>query len=135
PSLPMSTSTTEIANAVMICKKGHVCCPMATSRPFVVCSLNTKRYAPSRRQRLASRNGSLPSVAPRTEPRPRIGCSACSRNHQLFVCSLSMERYAPSKRIRNQTTPVTDPDGMSPSGSPPSPPDLSSLPSQSRRVV
>ncbi|KAF8135713.1 hypothetical protein EV363DRAFT_805254 [Boletus edulis] len=36
---------------------------------------------------------------------------------------------------KNQSTPVTDPDGMSPSGSPPSSPDLSSLPSQSRRVI
>ncbi|KAF8139085.1 hypothetical protein EV363DRAFT_1209165, partial [Boletus edulis] len=87
----MSTSTTEIANAVMICKKGHVSCPMATSRPFVVCSLNTKRYAASRRvsvqrwpvspeQRLPFRNGSLPSVTPRAELRPRLGCTACPRN-------------------------------------------------------
>ncbi|KAF8127059.1 hypothetical protein EV363DRAFT_1103192, partial [Boletus edulis] len=132
PSLPMSTSTTEIANAVMICKKGHVCCPMATSRPFVVCSLFTKRYAPSRR--LSSRNGSLPSVVPKAEPRPRLAPDHSSVARP-FVCSPSMERYAPSKRIRNQSTPVTDPDGMSPSGSPPSSPDLSSLPSQSRRVV
>ncbi|KAF8432971.1 hypothetical protein L210DRAFT_2754115 [Boletus edulis BED1] len=36
---------------------------------------------------------------------------------------------------KNQSTPVTDPDGMSPSGSPPSSPDLSSLPSQSQRVI
>ncbi|KAF8119941.1 hypothetical protein EV363DRAFT_1265735 [Boletus edulis] len=68
----------------------------APSKPFVVCSLSTKRYAPSRRvsvqkwpvspkQRLSSRNGSLPSVALKAEPRPRLGCTACSRNHQYSV--------------------------------------------------
>ncbi|KAF8136498.1 hypothetical protein EV363DRAFT_1073823, partial [Boletus edulis] len=64
---------------------------MATSRPFVVCSLNTKRYAASRRvsvqrwpvspkQRMSSRNGALPIVVPRAEPCPRLGCTACPRN-------------------------------------------------------
>ncbi|KAG6375232.1 hypothetical protein JVT61DRAFT_3446 [Boletus reticuloceps] len=79
---------TEIANAVMTCKKGHVRCPMATSKPFVVCSLSTKRYAPSKRAatKHVSRHGSLPRVVPKAEPRrPRPSCFACSRNYQSSV--------------------------------------------------
>ncbi|KAF8434065.1 hypothetical protein L210DRAFT_3649252 [Boletus edulis BED1] len=143
PSLPMSTSTTEIANAVMICKKGHVCCPMATSRPFVVCSLFTKRYAPSRRvsvqkwpvspkQQLSSRNGSLPSVVPKAEPRPRLGCTACSRTKPL--ADVDPGRLTRDQRPAPQM-PTTYLQAVSPSLSAPPSPDLSSFPSQSWTIV
>ncbi|KAF8141853.1 hypothetical protein EV363DRAFT_1150450, partial [Boletus edulis] len=95
PSLPMPTSTTEIANAVMICKKGHVCCPMATSKPFVVSSVSTKRYAPSTRE--VSRHGSLAPVVPNAGPR-RPQPSRFAPSKPFVVCSLSTKRYAPSKR-------------------------------------
>ncbi|KAF8417752.1 hypothetical protein L210DRAFT_3636252 [Boletus edulis BED1] len=54
----------------MICKKGHVRCPMATSKPFVVCSVATKRYAPSTKD--VSRDGSLPLVV--LESKGRAAC-------------------------------------------------------------
>ncbi|KAF8135484.1 hypothetical protein EV363DRAFT_1320822 [Boletus edulis] len=91
----MPTSTTEIANAVMICKKGHVRCPMATSQPFVVCSVSTKRYAPSMRE--VSRHGSLAPVVPNAGPR-RPQPSRFAPSKPFVVCSLSTKRYAPSKR-------------------------------------
>ncbi|KAF8139037.1 hypothetical protein EV363DRAFT_556406 [Boletus edulis] len=137
----MSTSTTEIANAVMMCKKGHVSCPMATSRPFVVCSLNTKRYAASRRvlvqrwpvspeQRLSFRNGSLPSVAPRAELRPRLGCTACPCNTNPLA-DVDAGRLTRDQR----PVPTTYLETVSPSPSAPPSPDLSSFPSRSWSII
>ncbi|KAF8417748.1 hypothetical protein L210DRAFT_3655958 [Boletus edulis BED1] len=123
----MSTSTTEIANSVMICKQGHVRCPMATSKPFVVCSVATKRYAPSTKG--VSRDDSLPAVVPNAGPR-RPQPSRFAPSKPFLVCSLSTKRYAPSKRA-STNTPITYHDAMSPSSSP----DLSSFLSQSCRVV
>ncbi|KAF8436879.1 hypothetical protein L210DRAFT_947953 [Boletus edulis BED1] len=91
----MSTSRTEIPSSVMICKKGHVCCPMATSKPFMVCSLSTKRYGPSTRD--VSRHGSLPPVVPNAGPR-RPKPSRFAPSKPFVVCSLSTKRYTPSKR-------------------------------------
>ncbi|KAF8128229.1 hypothetical protein EV363DRAFT_437339 [Boletus edulis] len=127
PSPPMSTSTTEITNSVMICKKGHVRCPMATSKPFVVCSVATKRYAPSTKG--VSRDDSLPAVVPNAGPR-RPQPSRFAPSKPFLVCSLFTKRYAPSKRA-STNTPITYHDAMSPSSSP----DLSSFLSQSCRVV
>ncbi|KAF8134484.1 hypothetical protein EV363DRAFT_1448183 [Boletus edulis] len=91
----MSTSRTEIASSTMNCKKGHVRCPMATSKPFVVSSLSTKRYAPSTRG--VSRHGSLPPVVPNAGPR-RPQPSRFAPSKPFVVCSLSTKRHAPSKR-------------------------------------
>ncbi|KAF8433028.1 hypothetical protein L210DRAFT_3650098 [Boletus edulis BED1] len=59
---------------------------------------------------------------------PHTGSSDISHETPSISCRIGM-------LTKNQSTPVTDPSGMSPSGSPPSSPDLSSLPSQSRRVI
>ncbi|KAF8431520.1 hypothetical protein L210DRAFT_3651066 [Boletus edulis BED1] len=68
---------------------------MATSKPFVVCSLSTKRYGPSTRD--VSHHGSLPPVAPNAGPR-RPQPSRFAPSKPFVVCSLSTKRYAPSKR-------------------------------------
>ncbi|KAF8134613.1 hypothetical protein EV363DRAFT_1397006 [Boletus edulis] len=88
----------------MICKKGHVCCPMATSKPFVVSSLSTKRHAPSTTG--VSRHGSLPPVVPNAGPR-RPQPSRFAPSKPFVVCSLSTKRYAPSKRASTQSSPPT----------------------------
>ncbi|KAF8134596.1 hypothetical protein EV363DRAFT_900498 [Boletus edulis] len=85
----MSTPRTEIASSVMNCKKGHVRCPMATSKPFVVSSLSTKRYAPSTRE--------VSPVVPNAGPR-RPQPSRFAPSKPFVVCSLSTKRHAPSKR-------------------------------------
>ncbi|KAF8444730.1 hypothetical protein L210DRAFT_3642960 [Boletus edulis BED1] len=97
----MSTSRTEIASSVMICKKGHNRCPMPTSKPFVVCSLSTKRYAPSTRG--VSSHGSLPPVVPNAGPR-RPQPSRFAPSKPFVVCSLSTKRHAPSKRASTITS-------------------------------
>ncbi|KAF8436785.1 hypothetical protein L210DRAFT_3547537 [Boletus edulis BED1] len=127
PPLPMPTPRTETANLATICKKGHVPCPMATPKPFVVCSVATKRYAPSTKG--VSRDGSLPAVVPNAGPR-RPQPSRFAPSKPFVVCSLSTKRYAPSKRA-STNTPITYHDAMSSSSSP----DLSSFLSQSCRVV
>ncbi|KAF8436054.1 hypothetical protein L210DRAFT_2493932 [Boletus edulis BED1] len=108
-------------------QEGHVRCPMATSKPFVVCSVATKRYAPSTKG--VSRDDSLPAVVPNAGPR-RPQPSRFAPSKPFLVCSLSTKRYAPSKRA-STNTPITYHDAMSPSSSP----DLSSFLSQSCRVV
>ncbi|KAF8127292.1 hypothetical protein EV363DRAFT_1267522 [Boletus edulis] len=113
----------------MICKKGHVRCPMATSKPFVVCSVATKRYAPSTKD--VSRDSSLPLVVPKAEPRCFRPCRRFpphrfAPSKPFVVCSLSTKRYAPSRRVSVQKWPA-----VSPSLSAPPSPDLSSFPSQS----
>ncbi|KAF8134493.1 hypothetical protein EV363DRAFT_1323688 [Boletus edulis] len=85
----MGSGKTEIASSVMNCKKGHVRCPMPTSKPFVVSSLSTKRYAPSTRE--------VSPVVPNAGPR-RPQPSRIAPSKPFVVCSLSTKRHAPSKR-------------------------------------
>ncbi|KAF8447821.1 hypothetical protein L210DRAFT_3628227 [Boletus edulis BED1] len=118
-------------------------------------SLSMERYAPSKRIRVQklrlTPSGTLrkkQALVPRT---------VSTKQASLLSPMLSVFRKAARRRLLsgpetprpklskvvqrrqegklNQSTPVTDPDGMSPSGSPPLSPDLSSLPSQSRRVI
>ncbi|KAF8444808.1 hypothetical protein L210DRAFT_3047529 [Boletus edulis BED1] len=79
----------EHVSSMMNCKKGHVRCPMATSKPFVVSSLSTKRYAPSTRE--------VSPVVPNAGPR-RPQPSRIAPSKPFVVCSLSTKRHAPSKR-------------------------------------
>ncbi|KAF8442245.1 hypothetical protein L210DRAFT_499006 [Boletus edulis BED1] len=64
----MLMSTTDVANAVMFPKYGHIPPTMTvSSKPFVVSSVSTQRYAPSKRTRAQK----LPPVPPPTLTRER----------------------------------------------------------------